>query len=80
MLRRIKYNSHTSIIMYKPSGLLWEDDIQYIGHLDVLSKLKEENFHPNVIYDIGSCEGNWTEMATTLWHECDSIYSMLMKI
>ena len=57
--------------MYKPSGLSWKDDTQYIGHLDVLSKLKEENFQPKVIYDIGSCEGNWTEMATTIWPNCE---------
>lgn len=57
--------------MYKPSGLSWKDDIQYVGHLDILSKLKEENFQPNVIYDIGSCEGNWTEMATTIWPNCE---------
>ena len=57
--------------MYKPSGLSWKDDPQYIGHLAVLSKLKEENFQPKVIYDIGSCEGNWTEMATTIWPNCE---------
>ena len=57
--------------MYNPSGLSWKDDPQYIGHLAVLSKLKEENFQPNVIYDIGSCEGNWTEMATTIWPNCE---------
>ncbi len=59
------------INMYKPSGLSWKDDPQYIGHLAVLSKLKEENFQPKVIYDIGSCEGNWTEMATTIWPNCE---------
>ena len=57
--------------MYRPSGLSWREDTQYIGHLSVLSKLKEENFQPKIIYDVGSCEGNWTEMATTIWPKCE---------
>lgn len=36
-------------------------------HLDYLSKLKQQGFEPNVIYDIGSCVLHWTNEAERIW-------------
>lgn len=43
------------------------------NHFNYLSSLKESGFEPNVIYDIGSCVLNWTNVAKKFWPNAEFI-------